>query len=354
MMIFEVKDGNVKPLAPNSKAVDGVTIFDLPGAAKATGRDEAWLIALYKGAFADSLPSESITGEAMGHATPARSDFTLAMLAMSEQQKDELVRLMLYPTLPAKAFQAFKIIAQQRKLSIFCRHLYPQYRLDGGEMKLVIVTTIEAVRLLARRSPAFKGAPLIEFKAKGGEWVTEWDSTDGYPKWARCTAYREGDPVPTTRVVEWDAYVAWVKTDRGFEVDPMWAKWSWKMLGKCAEVDAIRAVCPEEVEGIYTLDEMRQRDNFQPTPSSAPVLPSGPSYESDSQLPAVEDSQVTDYIEADEFQALFDAAIPDPDQQKQAMIGYKAKYRKVYAVNPAAFHTMMAVDLRALMKQPPN
>ncbi|HEX8324339.1 MAG TPA: recombinase RecT [Tepidisphaeraceae bacterium] len=350
MLLFRIAGKNVEPLAPASVDIDNVTVFDLAGAAAKTRRSEKSLTALWVGKWGDVLPAEQITGEPLGDPMKRPAVVKRAALVLTDEQRDELLRVMLYPQLPPEAWAAFKVVAEQRRLSIYSRHLHPEYRYDGSAdaMKLVIITSIEAVRLLARRSDKCRGRADIEWAGEDRVWVKEWDSEEGPPKWARCAVNREGDYEPTRQVVEWSAYAPYVDTANGPEVDPFWLQNSAMMLGKVAEVAAYRALFPEELEGIYTGDEMRQADNFQP--SARPSV-TKPRVDPDSQAYGGEDSQVEEFIDQEEFADLLAAAVPDEAHREAALRTYKIKYRRLWQVQAPQFYVMVAKDLRELIRQ---
>lgn len=348
MLLFKVVGKKITPLAPGSAEVDNATIFDLPGGAKKARKPEKALRDLYIAEFGDVLPNEKITGESAADPMARRTSMKQLSLSLTEEQKDQLHLEMFYPQLAdyPEAWAAFKEVAHQRQLSIFCRHLHPEYRYDGASdsMKLVIITTIEAVRLLARRTGLCRGRTNIEWAGPDEVWHEQWDSSVAPPTWARCGVHRDGDVAAIRGLAEWSSYVPWINTEKGLVEDPYWLTWAAQQLGKCAEVAAYRAAFPEELEGVYTRDEMRQADNFGP-PRSPKRIPD-PSIVDDP-----DSQEVPEPIEAEEFETLLNDYAPDESQHKLVMSSFRIKYARLWRQQSPLFYPTVARDMREQIRQ---
>lgn len=124
----------------------------------------------------------------------------------------------------------------------------------GGKMS--IITTIEAMRIIASRTKEYQGQGPIEFTADGEKWTSCWLHREP-PVAARASVHRLGFVEPLTRVVRWADYVV---TGRDGKPSAMWMKMAPTMIGKCAEVAALRAAFPE-ADGLYIGEEMEQADD---------------------------------------------------------------------------------------------
>ena len=135
--------------------------------------------------------------------------------------------------------------------------------------KYTIQTGIDGYRLIARRA-ADRANETLGYEdtlwcGEDGQWRDIWLSTTP-PSAAKATVVRAGQKFTATAL--WSEYV---QTKRDGGVSNMWAKMSSTMLAKCAEALAMRKAFPQDLSGIYTVEEMAQADNQQPEPAPAPA-----------------------------------------------------------------------------------
>lgn len=125
--------------------------------------------------------------------------------------------------------------------------------------KMVIQTAIDGYRLIAARTGQLAGIDDTVFDTEDAE----------HPKRATVTVYRliAGQRVAFTATARWSEYV---QTNYKGEINAMWKKMPYTMLGKCAEALALRKGFPAELSGVYTNEEMAQADNPAPTPTQQP------------------------------------------------------------------------------------
>lgn len=94
------------------------------------------------------------------------------------------------------------------------------------------------------------------------------------PNKASVTVYRvvQGVRHPFTATARWSEYAQTYKDQKTGEdkLSPMWKKMPYLMLAKCAESQALRKAFPQELSGLYTVDEMAQA-----TPVHTPPVPTG-------------------------------------------------------------------------------
>lgn len=131
---------------------------------------------------------------------------------------------------------AFMYQVYRTKLDPIARQIYPVYRAGG----LAVQTSIDGFRLVASRTGHYGGSDDIEF-----------EEVDGKPAKAKCTVY-----LLNPHTFERMAVVATARWSEYQAGGPMWASKPFIMLGKCAEALALRKAFPQELSGIYTVEEM--------------------------------------------------------------------------------------------------
>ncbi|WP_181034738.1 phage recombination protein Bet [Clavibacter michiganensis] len=168
---------------------------------------------------------------------------------------------------------AFLQHCKRTGLDPIARQIYSIARKSKGQLKWQIQVSIDGARLVAERSGQYEGQTTPEYTADGMSWTQVW-LADEPPKAARVGVYRRGFREPLYAVALWDAYV-----QTNYQGDPseMWKKMGPLMLGKCAEMLALRKAFPQDLSGLYSTEEMDQAG----TPVQAAVVaePSGIDWE---------------------------------------------------------------------------
>lgn len=159
---------------------------------------------------------------------------------------------------PRPIIEAFAQTVARTQLDPIARQIYCIER--GG--KYTISVGIDGARLVAQRTGEYAGQKPIEWTADGKEWVEVWLDTEP-PKAARCGVMRQGFTEPLYAVATWSGYAPYFSG----RLSPMWNQHGPLMLGKCAEMLALRKAFPMELSGIYLPEEMDSA-------SSGPVAPS--------------------------------------------------------------------------------
>lgn len=154
---------------------------------------------------------------------------------------------------PRPVVEAFLSHCHRTGLDPIARQIYCIER--GG--KWTTQVSIDGARLVAERSKKYQGQTPTEWTADGVTWVQVWLSKEN-PAAARVGVYREGFQAPLYAVSTWDQYAQ--------PNSPMWKKMPALMLGKTAEMLALRKAFPQDLSGLYSAEEMDQA-----SPSSAPV-----------------------------------------------------------------------------------
>ena len=115
------------------------------------------------------------------------------------------------------------------------------------EGKVQIMTGIAGFRLIANTTPAYDGIE-IGLVGKGGEYLpATYPGKDFIGAWAKC--YRKDRRMPTEGI----AMIAEYAKDFG-----NWRTMPRVMIMKCAESNALRQSFPQQLNGLYTPEEMPQ------------------------------------------------------------------------------------------------
>lgn len=187
---------------------------------------------------------------------------------------------------PRATVEAFLAHCKRTGLDPIARQIYAICR----QGRWGIQVSIDGARLIAERSGKYAGQTPTEWTSDGVTWVDVWLEQTA-PRAARVGVHRADFREPLYAVATLDAYAAG---------GPMWKKMPALMLGKCAEMLALRKAFPQDLSGLYSTDEMDQAGNPQQaarveeTPrAGAPAA--GPSWHGDHQAaPADEGGPVPD------------------------------------------------------------
>ena len=154
----------------------------------------------------------------------------------------------------------FLQVAKLKRLDPFTGQIHVVKRWDSslGKEKMTVQVGIDGLRVTASRSNDLAGIDDPEYDTEDGE----------HPNWAKVTVYRYGrndDRIPYRATARWSEYA---QTKKDGNVNSMWRKLPFLMLGKCAEALALRKAFPDELSGMYSNEEMDQAENDGVTPAS--------------------------------------------------------------------------------------
>lgn len=151
----------------------------------------------------------------------------------------------------------FMQVCKRRALDPFSGQIYFVPRKVKNDQdqwvdKFSIQVSIDGFRTIAEKSGQLGGMDDISFDTEEGE----------HPNKATVTVYRfvNGQRVPFTATARWNEYV---QKKKDGTPTAMWKKMGWTMLGKCAEALALRKAFPQDLGGLYAVEEMEQTINIE-------------------------------------------------------------------------------------------
>jgi phage recombination protein Bet len=170
----------------------------------------------------------------------------------------------------------FLQVARRLRLDPFAKQIHAVKRWDSKEKREAITfqVAIDGFRLIAERTGKYGGQlPLqwarVTFDTQGEpiiKWYDVWPFEEN-PHAARARVLRTDFKEPMEAIARFSAYAQVTKDG---ELVKMWEKMDAEQLGKCAEALALRKAFPQELAGVYTVDEMGQADNPADAPRPAP------------------------------------------------------------------------------------
>lgn len=205
---------------------------------------------------------------------------------------------------PRATVEAFLQHCRRTQLDPIARQIYAICRKGRWGIQI----SIDGARLIAERSGKYAGQTPVEWTGDGQTWTQVWLDRQP-PAAARVGVHRSDFREPLYAVANFQAYAAG---------GPMWDKMPALMIGKCAEMLALRKAFPQDLSGLYSTEEMDQAGEPQ---QAAQVQPAPqPEQQPASAVPdedGVIDAEVVD--EAEDTTALWIDAVNAAESRAQLM-----------------------------------
>lgn len=176
---------------------------------------------------------------------------------------------------PRATVEAFLQHCRRTQLDPIARQIYAICR----KGRWGIQVSIDGARLIAERSGKYAGQTPVEWTGDGQTWTQVWLDRQP-PAAARVGVHRSDFREPLYAVANFQAYAAG---------GPMWDKMPALMIGKCAEMLALRKAFPQDLSGLYSSEEMDQAGE-PAQPAAQPVQQQEPVPDED----GVIDAEVVD------------------------------------------------------------
>lgn len=194
---------------------------------------------------------------------PVAANPATGVVSFDPPQMDVL-RSIVGPDFTDAEFDFFLAQCRRTNLDPFSKQIYA-WKQQG---KVITMTSIDGLRLIARRTGKYAGRTSVEWMTQQGAWVDVWvKSIHGeFPAAARVTVVNRDDDFPTVAVAPWDEF-SMRKGDGS--ITKMWLEKPAHMLAKVAEALALRAAFPNDLSGIYTDDEIETARSLAAEPAPA-------------------------------------------------------------------------------------
>jgi phage recombination protein Bet len=217
--------------------------------------------------------------------------------------------------------QLFLGVCKRTGLDPFTRQIYSieRWNSDTNRYDRAVQVSIDGFRVLAERSGEYAGQDGPYWCGEDGVWKDVWLSKKA-PAASKITVFKKGQDKGFTGVATYEEYVQ--KKKDGTPVK-MWQTMPSNQLAKCAESLALRKAFPNDMSGLYTVEEYPLDDTGTTAAprSERPVLTAAASVSGGHQASEV---TTTDFAEADSFR---ESSLEDYEVKSGSLLGVKFRDR---------------------------
>lgn len=172
----------------------------------------------------------------------------------------ELLRRTVCPACSDDDFKLFVGICNRTGLDPFARQICMVLRKRGeGEERFPTVEiTVDGFRIIAERSGVYAGQKPVQWCGVDGVWKDVW-LEDKPPSAARVGVMRHGFSEPVYAIAKFDTYaqVYYNSEEGGYRYTAPWQRMADLMIAKCAECLALRKAFPNDLSGLYAMEETK-------------------------------------------------------------------------------------------------
>jgi len=185
-----------------------------------------------------------------------------ALAPVIAESKLELLRDTYAKGATPQEFDLFVDVCNRLRLDPFARQIYAvkRWNSDLKRQEMTPQVSIDGMRLTAERTGKYAGQAPPEWCGADGVWKDVWLS-DKPPMAARVAVYRKDFAQPMYGTALYSEYV---QTTKEGNPTKFWRTMPANQLAKCAESLALRKAFPNELSGVYSVDELAQADNERP------------------------------------------------------------------------------------------
>jgi|DeeseametaMP0747_FD_contig_61_636216_length_3605_multi_8_in_0_out_0_3 phage recombination protein Bet len=196
------------------------------------------------------------TAERGSKADSAQADPLASPTPVLTEENWEMCKKQICPDATDSDFQYFVMMCNRTMLDPFARQICMVIRTVENTNRKVpsIEVTVDGFRLIASRTNKYAGQTPHQWCGQDGVWKDVWVS-DEPPMAARVGVYHKDFREPLYAVAKYSSYVQTRFDGSELVLSPSWSRMPELMLAKCAECLALRRAFPQDLSGIYSVEE---------------------------------------------------------------------------------------------------
>lgn len=165
----------------------------------------------------------------------------------------------------------FLQVCKRTKLDPFSKQIYFVKRWDSSLKREVMQPqpSIDGARIVAERTGCYGGQQGPFWCGVDGVWKEIWPDNE-FPVAAKVIVLKvmNGITIPTPAVAHWGEYV---QTKKDGSITSMWQRMPAGQLAKCAESLALRKAFPNDLSGLYTVEELPPENPYEAKRIERPI-----------------------------------------------------------------------------------